>query len=150
MRFLLVSLFILVVIALACNEKMFTGSVDCDKCYSEKPEVEKLFVYLTFNEDIDEIPLVLYKGDIEDNHIDYIDTAWAANGNPYWVMVEVEQDYSIRAEYRLARKTIYAVDETRLQVKHVSDVEVCDVECWVVEDNTMSLELKDDFMEKGP
>jgi len=78
----------------ACDEKIMTGSVDCSECYQEKPDSFRLNVYLTFNDSIDEIPLVLFNGNYEDKDIDYIDTAWAENGNPYWVYVKVDKEYS--------------------------------------------------------
>ncbi len=130
----------------ACDEKIYTGSVDCDECYQEKPDSFKLNVYLTFNDSIDEIPLVLYNGNYEDENIDYIDTAWVENGNPYWVYVQVDKEYSVRAEYRFQGRTIYAVDGIRLKTKHVSS-EVCYPGCYVVVDNELNLELKNEFMD---
>jgi hypothetical protein len=131
---------------LACDEKTFTSNVDCDKCYAEKPSMEKLYVYLTFNDSIDEVPLVFYSGNVEDNNVYFVDTAWVENGNPYWVFVDVNKKLSARAEYRLGNKTIYAIDRAKLVVKHVSDE--CDVDCYVVEKNRMNLELKQDFLKK--
>ncbi len=128
----------------ACDEKTFTANVDCDKCYTEKPTMEKLYIYLTFNDSIAEVPLVLYSGDVEDNKVYFIDTAWIENGNPYWVVVDVEKKLSVRAEYRFGGKTIYAVDRAKLEVKHVSDE--CDADCYVVEKNRINLELKKEFL----
>ncbi|MBN2274126.1 MAG: hypothetical protein JXR41_15570 [Bacteroidales bacterium] len=129
----------------ACDEKIMTGSVDCSECYQEKPDSFRLNVYLTFNDSIDEIPLVLFNGNYEDKDIDYIDTAWAENGNPYWVYVKVDKEYSVVAEYRFSGKSIYAVDGTRLKAKHVSE-DVCYPDCWVIVDNTLELELKNEFL----
>jgi len=143
--FIFLSVFI-AFLFIACDEKAFTSNVDCDKCYAEKPTMEKLYVYLTFNDSIDEIPLVIYSGDVEENKVYFVDTAWVENGNPYWVVVDVDKKLSVRAEYRLRGKTIYAVDRAKLVVKHVSDE--CDVDCYVVEKNHINLELKPEFLKK--
>jgi hypothetical protein len=143
-RLLLVGIAVIALAILACDEKVFTGKVDCATCYQEEPEWDTLFVHLTFTDSIDEIPLVLYVGNYEENNIDYIDTAWVENGNPYWVTVDVDKEYSVRAEYRLPDKTIYAVDGTRLQTKRVTDV--CETECWVIVDNTLDLKIKEEFL----
>jgi hypothetical protein len=125
----------------ACDEKI----LNCSECYQDKPDSFELQVYLTFNDSINEIPLVLYNGNYEDNKIDYIDTAWVENGNPYWVYVKVDKEYSVRAEYRFTGKTIYAIDGTRLKAKHVSS-DVCYPDCWVIDDNKLDLEIKDEFL----
>jgi hypothetical protein len=144
LRLLLLLISFMALVLLACNEKFFTGNVDCSNCYQEMPVIETLFVYLTFTDSIDEIPLVLFKGNADGGKTDWIDTARAEDGNPYWVTVDVGIDYSVRAEYRLTGKTIYAVDGTRLKAKHVSGV--CDLDCYVVENNELNLELKEDFL----
>jgi hypothetical protein len=144
-RFLLVLLLLFTGIILACKEKIFTGSVDCSACYQDKPVVETLYVYLTFNDSIDEIPLVLFRGNVEKGDTDYVDTARVEQGNPYWITVDVDKYYSVRAEYRFANKTIYAIDGTQLVPKYVSDV--CDVGCYVVDKNELNLEIKKEFQE---
>jgi hypothetical protein len=145
-RFLIAVLLIIAFALLACNEKVLTGSVECSECYQDRPDSAILYVYLTFTEDIDEIPLVLYNKNYEDESVDWVDTAWVEDGNPYWVYIKVDNEYSVKAEYRFKDKTIYAVDGTQPGVKHVS--EVCDVDCWVIVNNKLDLEIKNEFIEQ--
>jgi hypothetical protein len=90
---------------------------------------------------------VLYRGDIGNHDTVYADTARAVDDNPYLfdIDVKIDRDYSMSAEYRFTGRTLYAVDGTRLKASLVT--ESCDVDCWVVDDNTMDLEIKDEFLE---
>ena len=82
----------------------------------------------------------------EDGSVDWVDTAWVEDGNPYWVYIKVDNEYSVKAEYRFKDKTVYAVDGTTSEgTKHVTDV--CDVDCWVIVNNKLDLEIKDEFLE---
>jgi len=132
----------------ACDEKIFTGSVDCSECYQDKPDKYFLAVYLTFNDSIREIPLKLYKGDIENDDILGYDTARAYDDKPYLFIddVDVDRDYSMSAEYRFTGKTFLVVDGTHPKAMAVT--EVCDQQCWVIDDNVMELEIKDEFLEQ--
>jgi hypothetical protein len=145
-RFLLTILLIIAFVVLACNEKILTGSVECSECFQDRPDSAILYVYLTFNDSINEIPLVLYNKNFEDESVDWVDTAWVEDGNPYWVYIKVDNEYSVKAEYRFRDKTVYAVDGTQPGAKHVSDV--CDVDCWVIVKNKLDLEIKNEFLEQ--
>jgi hypothetical protein len=129
---------------LACSEKVFTGDVDCSQCYVDIPKIETLYVYLTFNDSIDEIPLVLFRGKAEEGDTDYVDTARVEQGNPYWVTVDVDKFYSVKAEYKLTNRTLYAIDGTQLVPKHVTSV--CDADCYVVVNNELNLKIRDEFL----
>jgi hypothetical protein len=78
----------------SCGEKILTGDVDCAECYREKPDSADLEISLTFNDEFTEVPLVVYKGDVEDNNIEYIDTAYES---PYFLYVPVDKKYSVKA-----------------------------------------------------
>ena len=60
---------------ISCKEKLFTGDVNCSDCYSPKPDSAYMTIKFTINEDYKEVPFVLYRGDFEDNQIDWIDTS---------------------------------------------------------------------------
>jgi len=120
----------------ACNE--YIGVVDCSECDPIEPDSAKLIVYLTINADHPEVPLIFYRGNIE-NDTDYIDTAIIS---PYYLYSEIDQFYSVRAEYQVGDRTIYAVDGDKMKAKHVS--ESCEVECWVITGGELNVELKFD------
>ena len=121
----------------SCKEKLFTGSVDCDKCYSIKPDSADLIVHLTYNSTYNAIPLVIYRDEVNENNVDYVDTAYDAT---YYLYSAVDQKYAIKAEYNDGVKTIYAIDASKLVIKRVSDA--CDETCWVIEGGEMNVRLK--------
>jgi hypothetical protein len=145
-RLSLVIIALIVLAILGCDQKVFTGSVECSECYQEKPDKYFLSVYLTFNDSITEIPLKLCKGNIEDGDVLGYDTARANNDRPFLFFedVYIDRDYSMSAEYRFTGKTLYVVDGTHPNAKLVTNV--CDQQCWVVDDNAMELEIKDEFL----
>lgn len=90
-------------------------TVDCFECDPAKPDSGKLIVTLTINEENPYLPLIIYKGNIEDNVIEYIDTSYTSD---YWVRVPVNNYYSISAEYKSGDKTIFAVDGDDFKLKY--------------------------------
>jgi hypothetical protein len=141
-------LFILAAMAVwRCDQKVFTGSVQCSECYQDKPGKYFLSVYLTFNDSIKEIPLKLCQGDIENNNnILGYDTARAGDEMPFMYIddVSLDKDYSMVAEYRFTGKTLYVVDGTHPKARLVSGT--CDADCYVVDNNTMDLEIVNEFL----
>jgi hypothetical protein len=132
---------------ISCNEKVFTGSVDCAACYQEKPVSYYFYVYLTFNDSISEIPLILFRGKMEDGDTVCVDTAWAGKGNEYMYAVDadVDKEYSMLAVYRFPNKTIYAVNELKMKAKLITDV--CDQSCWIIDNNSINLEIRQQYLE---
>ena len=120
----------------ACREKIFTDNVDCDYCYTNKPDSVELELSLTINDEFDTIPVVLYQGKIDEGT--FIDTFYCF-ANPAYIFVKANQNYSAKAIYSTGEKTIIAVDGTKQKLKHVSGV--CDDDCWVITGETLSLEL---------
>ncbi len=133
---IIISLF-LVLILYSCHEKIFTSDVDCEYCYSIKPDSVDLVVSLTYNDTYDTIPLVVYKEVVGENNIEYIDTAY---GDTYYLLVPVNAKYSIKVEYKKDSITTYAIDATKVKIKRVSDA--CDEVCWVIENEEMDCRLK--------
>jgi hypothetical protein len=135
MRILLFSGIILC--STGCQEKIFTGNVNCDECYTDKPDSAILFIDVTINDDYREVPLVLYREEYEKDQIDYRDTTAISD---YWVWVAVDQEYSVKVEYAYDSDTIYVVDATKIKAKRVS--EECDEVCWVVVNDRIDARLK--------
>ncbi|NJK86246.1 MAG: hypothetical protein HC906_10005 [Bacteroidales bacterium] len=98
---------------------------------------------LSFQNGIDTIPLVIYRDEINQNNIDYIDTAYKSDGEIYYLYSAVEQKYVVKAEYRTHESIVYAVDRTKINIKRVS--EECSEECWVIEGGDMDARLKFDI-----
>jgi hypothetical protein len=127
--------FMLLVTLIGCNEKIFTGDVNCNDCYTEKPDSVDLIVHISI--DNDTIPVVLYKGTIDEGEL--IDTfdCWE---NIVYFYVKADEYYSAKAIYKTSNHYVFAVDGIEQKLKKVSST--CDEACWVIEDVDLFLELK--------
>jgi hypothetical protein len=94
----------------------------------------------TISDEYKEVPFVLYRGDFEDNQVDWIDTARTASKD---IWVRTDQKYSVKAKYKKGDKTLFAVDGGKVRVLLVTDA--CDQECYVIKDETLNLEIRDLF-----
>jgi hypothetical protein len=138
MRFFILLSICLVLIS--CKEKLFTGDVNCSDCYTPKPDSAYLTIRFTINSDYKEVPFVLYRGEFEDNQVDWIDTSTTASKD---IWVRTDQKYSVRAKYKKGEKTLYGVDGGRVKVLLVTDA--CDQDCYVIKDETLNVEIRDIF-----
>ena len=120
-----------------CQEKIFTGDVDCDECDPNKPDTVYLYIDVTINDNYPVVPLVLYREEFENNEVDWEDTAYAED---YKVPVAVDQEYSVKVEYANDSDTIYVIDATKIKAKRVS--EECGDKCWVVVHDRIDARLK--------
>jgi hypothetical protein len=120
---------------ISCQEKVFTGDVNCEECFVEKPDSVDLMLHLTINNDT--IPVLLFEGTIDKGQL--IDTFFC-NSNISYIWVKAEREYAAKAIYKMAKKTIYVVDGKKQKLKRVSST--CDETCWLIEDIDMYLELK--------
>ncbi|MGD2035497.1 MAG: hypothetical protein PVF73_10605 [Bacteroidales bacterium] len=119
-----------------CEEKVFTLDVDCNECYTEKPDSVDLIFHWTKNEDYPEIPVVLYKGTVENG--EFIDTFFCFE-DPAYVWVKSNEEYSAKAIYESSERTVIVVDGTKQKLKHVSDA--CDDPCWIITNEELRLQL---------
>ncbi len=135
-------LLILCLFFISCKEKLFTGDVNCSDCYTPKPDSAYLSINFTINAEFKEIPFVLYRGDYEDNQIDWVDTSYASTKK---IWVKTDQKYSVKAKYRKGDKTLYAIGKGIVKVLLVTDA--CDQECYVFKDDAVNLEIRDSFLD---
>ena len=134
----LISVLVIIIgIGYSCNEKLFTSDVNCDECYEVKPDSADIIVHVTLDSENPLVPLVVYRGPIEDNNIEYVDTAY---GTTYNLYVPVNAEYSVKAKYKSGDKTIYTVDGDILKIKHVTDA--CSSDCWIITGGEFFNELK--------
>lgn len=98
---------------------------DCTYCYQDKPDWGPLEIKVTINDENPYVPITIYIGNIEDNNIEYIDTAYSS---VYWVDVPIDKYYSVTAEYKSGDKTIIAVDGDKFKLK--KNIKDCDEECY--------------------
>ncbi len=129
--------YIIILLAFSCEQNPFVLDVNCDECYYEKPDSADLIVDLTINEENPYVPLVFYKGKVEEGLIEWIDTAYTET---LYLYSPVEQYYSIKAFYKSGEQTIISVDGDKLGTTQVSDV--CDYDCWVIRGGILDVRLK--------
>lgn len=122
----------------SCEKNRGIG-VDCDECYYNKPDSGDLIVYLTINSENTRVPLTIYKDQVDDEWIEYVDTAIAS---PYYLYVDLDEYYSVRAEYHSGNTTIFAIDGDKIKSKFVT--EACEFDCYVISGGVIDVELKDD------
>jgi hypothetical protein len=116
--------------------------VNCSDCYTPKPDSAYLSINFTINAEFKEIPFVLYRGDYEDNQIDWVDTSYASTKK---IWVKTDQKYSVKAKYRKGDKTLYAIGKGIVKVLLVTDA--CDQECYVFKADAVNLEIRDSFLD---
>jgi hypothetical protein len=129
-------------ICCSCGEKIFTADVNCSECYTPKPDSVDLVVDLTINDEFKAVPLVIYRGDVEENQIDYVDTAYSS---PYYLSVKVGTKYSVKAKYKRSDRTLFAVDGTKIKVLLVTGT--CSEDCYVIRNDRVNLEIRKEFLD---
>jgi hypothetical protein len=70
---------------------------------------------------------------------EFIDTFFLF-GNPAYIWVKAEEEYSVKAIYETGDRTVLVVDGTKQKIKRVSDY--CDYDCWVIVDEELHIELR--------
>jgi hypothetical protein len=135
------SLFIAAIVTIVllitdCDEKIFTESVNCDECYTLKPDSVNLIIDLTLNKQYSEIPVLLYKGNIPSG--EFIDTFYFSI-SPGNIWVKADETYSAKAIYKSDERTVFVVDGAKQKLKRVTDV--CSDPCWVADGVELDLVL---------
>jgi hypothetical protein len=126
----------------SCNEKLYTGDVNCDECYTDKPESADLVIDVTLNNQYYQVPIVVYKGDVEENVVVAVDTA---DYTPFYVLVPVDEKYAVKAEYKKGESVLYVIDGTKIKLRSVTDA--CDEPCYIIEGETMDARIKKEFID---
>lgn len=119
-------------------EDFITFEVDCSECFFPEPDSADIMVYLTINEQNNNVPLTIYKGKADERRIEYRDTA---NSDTYYLYVKTNEFYSVEATYTLEDKTVIAGDGDRLKTRHITDV--CSDDCYVIRGGIMNVRLKE-------
>ncbi len=130
-------IFVSLIIALSC-EKSRSFSVNCNECYTVRPDSADLIIYVTINSENPWVPLKLYRGDVEENQVDWIDTVYSKE---YKLFSAVSQDYSVSVTYHDGTRKIIAVDGGKMVTSLVTDV--CDADCWIIKGGILDVRLKD-------
>jgi hypothetical protein len=128
----------LLVIAFSCENGASFG-VDCNECYYDRPDSADLIIYITINSENPYVPIKLFRGDVENNQLDWVDTVYSKE---YRLYSEVGQTYSVEAKYKSGSKDILAVDGDKISTSLVTDV--CDQDCWIIKGGILDVRLKEE------
>jgi hypothetical protein len=128
-----------ILLFLSCErfEPVNIGGVDCYECYNPKPEWVILNIKVTINDQNQKVPLIIYKGNVEDGNVDWYDTTGKSD---FWVEVKPDQYYSVKAEYKDGNKTIFAIDGDKIKLKYSEDS--CDEPCYYSTGGYIDVQLK--------
>jgi len=127
-----------IIISFSTCKKTHQSPDDCSNydyhdCNTLEPTNSSLKMSFSLNSQIHSVPFVIYKGNVEDNSVLYHDTAFASE-----VIYSLDfGSYSVKAEYHINGKTIYAIDGGKM-IKWSNNV--CDSTCWSAD--SLSLDLR--------
>lgn len=125
-KFFFILALLTLVFVFSCENWPF--DINCDDCYQIEPDSADLVIRLTIDEVNPFVPVVFYKGNVESNNIEWIDTFISETATLY---SKVGQYYSIEAKYLTGNgDTIIAIDGGKIKTTFIRDA--CDVDCWVV------------------
>ncbi|MBE0652820.1 MAG: hypothetical protein IH594_03420 [Bacteroidales bacterium] len=140
-RSIITVMIIALITVFSCENMPFLFDVDCDPavCTLNEPDSADLIVSLTINGENPYVPLIFYRGKIEDNIIEWIDTSFSET---LYLYSPVNEYYSIRAFYKSGTQAIIASDGDKLKTVRISDV--CEYDCWIIRGGILDVRLKDD------
>jgi hypothetical protein len=139
-QYLTILLFLVILLLSFACERIEEGDgvVQCSECYQEKPETGPFNAVVTINSENPFVPLVIYRGNVEDNNVEYVDTTWESS---YWVEVPVNAYYSVAAEYKVGDKIIFAIDGDKLKTKYTEND--CDEPCYYYKGGNVDVRLRE-------
>jgi hypothetical protein len=110
----------------------------CSECTSFEPDSADLKMLVTINAENPKVPLVVYKGKVEEGNVEWIDTT---NNETLYLYVQMNQFYSVVAKYKSGIRTIYAVDGDKITTRNETDN--CNEDCYIVTNNELDIRLRD-------
>jgi hypothetical protein len=110
--------------------------VNCSDCYTNKPDSADIKMSFTINSENPKVPLVVYKGKVEQGIVEWVDTT---NKESLYLYVKLDQYYSVVATYKSGFRTIYAVDGDKITTRYVTDA--CNDNCYIVTNNKLDIRL---------
>lgn len=121
---------------LGCETEDWAFEVNCNDCYSFMPDSANLIVYVTIDSENDSVPLTFYRGDYEDGKIDWQDTATT---DEFYLLSEINREYSVAAEYKSGAKTIIAFDSDEMFLYDAAAE--CGSPCYIVKGGIFDVRL---------
>lgn len=128
---------------LSCGDEYFFGDVDCDECYTPEPNFGPVTITVSLNSENDSIPVRIFKGKYQDSFRNDLDKAFILDTltetNTIYDL-DVNEYYSVTAEYNSNGKKTIVVDGDKLKKYKVSDT--CEDICWIFRGGEIDVSLK--------
>lgn len=127
----------------SCGDEYLFDDVDCAECYVPKPDFGPVTVNITINTENQRVPVKIFKGKYEEKYLTdfssavHIDTI---SQSSFVVDLQVNEYYSVAAEYTQNGKKVIVVDGDKLKIYKVSDN--CDEVCWIYRGGEIDATLK--------
>ena len=139
----IVFLILSVLVFLYCDNNVegeMCENYNYDDCNTIEPSTAFININVSCNSDFPLVPIVLYRGDIDDGVIVLYDTL---NTTRKTYELPVNIYYSATAEYQYVSKKIYVLDGGKIKTK---SEKICDSICWTRVNKELNLEVKDYFL----
>ena len=111
--------------------------IDCSECLSYKPLDGELYIDVTLNDKYQEVPVIVFKGKIENGDTMVVDTIYEPRG---YIDVPLNEYYSVMAIYKSGNSVIYAIDGDEFN-RHKIEGE-CNGTCWIIRGGLYDVKLK--------
>jgi hypothetical protein len=139
-KLLIIFAIISFVFAGSCKKRIFEPddcfSYDYRDCETWEPYLSLCSFKFTINDQVQNVPFIIYKGKMEDGDVLFYDTARGEDIVYYDLNFGY---YSVRAEYKYNGKTVYAVDGGELEKWSQN---ICDSVCWGWDSLHLDVRLK--------
>lgn len=141
---LLISTLIISLILLACNDPYENGDIDCSSydysdCLTSEPYDGRMYIKLTINDENKNVPIAIFKGNLEDNDLILRDTVVKAYYDTLLPLDDKKVFYTVTATYLQNGAKIIAVDGDNISKSHSN---ICDSVCWNVNTGSVNVRLK--------
>ena len=139
LRLLLPTIFILVlaVFPYSCGEDYIYDTADCADCLSFEPNYADLYIKVSLDNENKRIPVLILIGKLESHDTLIADTISTETG---YIMVPLDQYYTVVATYQSGNTIIKAVDGDEIKKNNISNI--CGDVCWVIKGGYINVTRK--------
>ena len=130
-------LLVLAIIIFSCNDDNIYDTGDCTDCLSFEPYEADLYIEVSLDSENERIPVVVLRGKLESHDTLIADTISTKTG---YIMVPLDQYYTVVATYQSGNTIIKAVDGDEIKKNNISNI--CGDVCWVIKGGYINVTRK--------
>ena len=120
-----------------CEPENLVWNFNCGNCVDFRPDSTELIIYLTINQENNEVPVTVYEGSAN-GEIFSQDTVAEEE---FYLMAAIGPTYTVKAEYRSGPKTIFVFDSDRMKLSDYGDE--CGDPCYIIKGGIFNNKLKE-------